>query len=270
MVTGPVVYLRGRGSAAVRNVQKLLLDSASEIGRDMRRLTMKDVIAEKIAAMIGSGLLAPGDELPSERDLAAALSVSRETVRVAIQTLAARGILAVSQGARTKVLTDDIGAMAVGMIRQIDVNRYDVDEVHAARLLIEQQVVGEAAARISDRVLEDLRRSLVTQQGCLEDPLRFLIADREFHVAIYRESGNSLLSDVVTDLYTYMMEYRRRIVSRPGAIAGSLSDHAEILAALEARDAARTRAAFARHEDRIYTTTRSLLSERDTSPGAGS
>ena len=39
----------------MRNVQKLLLDSASEIGRDMRRLTMKDVIAEKIADAVLAG-----------------------------------------------------------------------------------------------------------------------------------------------------------------------------------------------------------------------
>jgi len=252
------------------DTQNLLLANASEFGRDMRRPNMKDVIAEKIAALIASGTLVRGDELPSERDLSAALSVSRETVRIAIQILAARGILAVSQGARTRVLSDDIGDMAVGLTRQIDVNRYDVDEVHAARMLVEQQVVGEAAKRISDRTLSLLRRSFETQQGCLDDPVRFLIADREFHGTIYRECGNSLLSDVVTDLYTYMLDYRRRIVSLPGSIAGSLSDHEEILIALEARDAARTRAAFARHEDRIYTTTRSMLEAHKDAAKAGS
>ncbi|WP_353476611.1 FCD domain-containing protein (plasmid) [Salipiger sp. H15] len=254
----------------MNDVHKLLLDSANELGRDIRRLTMKDVIAEKIAALIASGLLAPGDELPSERHLAAAFSVSRETVRVAIQTLAARGILGVTQGARTRVLTDQIGAMAIGMTRQIDVNRYDIDEVHTARLLIEQQVVADAAARIPDEVLGMLRRSLATQRGCIDDPLRFLIADREFHLAIYRACGNSLLADVVTDLYTYMIDHRRRVVSRPGAIAESISDHEEIFAALEARDSARTRATFARHEERIYTTTRMTLEAQASrrAPGA--
>ncbi|MDT1062563.1 FadR/GntR family transcriptional regulator [Paracoccus sp. CPCC 101403] len=240
-------------------MQKLLLDDPAGFGTDLRRLTIKDRIAEKIAALIASGLLAPGDELPSERDLAQALSVSRETVRVAIQLLAARGILAVSQGSRTRVLKGDIGDMAIGMIRQIDVNRYDIDEVHAARLLIEQHVVGEAATRITEQVLAVLRHSLRSQRDCVDDPVRFLIADREFHLTIYRACGSELLADVVADLYGHIIDHRRRIVSRAGAISESVSDHEEILAALEARDPAATRAAFARHEERIYNTTRDML-----------
>jgi len=251
----------------VRDVQKLLLHDASRFGRDMRRLTIKDQIAEKIAALIASGLLAPGDELPSERDLASALSVSRETVRVAIQTLAARGILAVSQGSRTRVVKAEIGDLAPGMVRQIDVNRYDIDEVHAARLLIEQHVVGEAARHITGEALASLQRSLTLQKGCIDDPLRFLIADREFHLTIYRACGNELLADVVADLYAHIIDHRRRVVSRPGAIAESVADHEEILAALEARDPARARAAFARHEERIYNTTRLLLAARDGAAG---
>ena len=51
--------------------------------------TVKDQISDKLAYMIHSGLLRPGDELPSERELAATLGVSRETVRAAIGVLQA-------------------------------------------------------------------------------------------------------------------------------------------------------------------------------------
>src|SRR5690349_22629436 len=66
--------------------------------------TVKDQISDKLAYMIHSGLLRAGDELPSERELASTLGVSRETVRAAIGVLAARHMIEVSQGSRTRVL----------------------------------------------------------------------------------------------------------------------------------------------------------------------
>ena len=66
--------------------------------------TVKDQISDKLAYMIHSGLLRPGDELPSERELASTLGVSRETVRSAIAVLQARQMIEVSQGSRTRVL----------------------------------------------------------------------------------------------------------------------------------------------------------------------
>ncbi|MBN9011420.1 MAG: GntR family transcriptional regulator, partial [Rhizobiales bacterium] len=55
-----------------------------------------------INALAGTAL-AVGDELPGERELSAILSVSRETIRGAIQTLAGRGLVDVAHGSRTRV-----------------------------------------------------------------------------------------------------------------------------------------------------------------------
>ncbi len=56
-----------------------------------------------------------------------------------------------------------------------------------------------------------------------------------------------------------MLDYRRAAVSEPGAIKHSYDDHLAIVAALRARDSKATVAAFERHIERIYATTRSLL-----------
>lgn len=240
---------------------KLLLDKSTGIGRGIRRLTIKDVIADKIAALIASGVLSSGDELPSERELASALSVSRETVRSAIQNLSAKGILEVAQGTRTRVADTDLAGVEIGITNRLNIDSYDVDAVHKARLLIEQEVVGAAAEHVSDDALERLQASFEMQKGCRRDPVRFLICDREFHVTIYRECPNPLLADIVTDLYTYMMDHRRRAVSIPGAIDNSIADHAAILDALRRHDRQEAKTAFAIHEDRIYVTTCKLLEE---------
>jgi DNA-binding FadR family transcriptional regulator len=224
--------------------------------------TVRERISDKLASLIASGILQVGDELPGERELASLLSVSRETVRGAIQTLAARGVVEVTQGLRTRVIRADVDTLKIGITSPSAINSYDLDSVHQARLLVERDVVADAAARIDDGTLERLEQSLAVQQKTLRDPIRFLICDREFHLAIYRCAGNRLLADFVVDLYTYMLDHRRAAVSRPGAIRKSCEDHAAILAALRARDPAAVVAAFGRHIDRIYTTSAAILEER--------
>jgi DNA-binding FadR family transcriptional regulator len=238
---------------------QLLLAEAKDLRRSLAKRTAKDIISDKIAALIASGVLNIDDELPSERELAEALDVSRETVRGAIQILAARGVVEVSQGARTRVVSTDLSGFHVGVAQHAVINSYDLETVHATRLLLERKVVEEAAIRISEEAIGKLRASLMVQAGCAEDPVQFLICDREFHVTIYRACGNPLLADLVTDLYTYVMDYRRRVMAQPGAIAKSYQEHVAIVAALEQHDPKAVLEAFGHHLDRIYVTTRSIL-----------
>lgn len=236
-----------------------ILTQMPKVGQSLDRRTARDLIADKLMVLIATNMLRPGDVLPGERELANVLHVSRETVRGAIQTLAARGIVEVSQGSRTRICNVDLSHLTVTIASPNAIDSYDLDDVHAARLHIELKVVGDAADRIDEETLGKLKSLLEAQKLCGDDAMRFLICDREFHMGIYRACGNALLSDFVTDLYTYMMDYRRSAMSRPGAIAASYDDHTEIVEALERRDRDAVIAAFRQHLTRIYDTTKELL-----------
>jgi DNA-binding FadR family transcriptional regulator len=255
LLVGPVGQMTGMPAQAVHSV----LDRMPELRDGVVRRNVRDIVADKIASLIASGTLQVGDELPGERDLAGALQVSRETVRGGMQILATRGIIEVSHGARTRVISADVGPTATGLREPKLINSYDIEAIHAARLLVERQVVAEAASRIDEGTLAFLDESLAAQARAIEDPVRFLICDREFHTAIYRACGNPVLADFVGDLYVYMMEYRRRAVSRPGAIQKSYQDHQAIVAGLRSHDAAAVVAAFDVHLERIYATTIAII-----------
>ncbi|WP_018238123.1 FadR/GntR family transcriptional regulator [Ensifer sp. BR816] len=236
-----------------------ILTQMPKVGRSLDRRTAREVIADKLMVLVATNMLRPGDELPGERELANVLHVSRETVRGAIQTLAARGIIEVSQGSRSRVADVDLSDVTVTIASPNAIDSYDLEDVHAARLHIELKVVGDAAENIDAEALNKLESLLEVQKLCGDDAMRFLICDREFHVAIYRACGNPLLSDFVTDLYTYMMDYRRSAMSRPGAIEASYKDHREIVEALRRHDREAVVAAFRHHLMRIYQTTKELL-----------
>ncbi|KIT15642.1 FadR/GntR family transcriptional regulator [Jannaschia aquimarina] len=235
--------------------------------RAAARRSMKDIIAERLATMIGSGALSVGDPLPSERELSSAMGVSRETIRGALLILSTRGILSVAQGARTTVASAEVGELGLRKVLP-GMAEYDLDDVHEGRLLVEGHLARLAAHAPEARTLARLADLIEEQRRAKDDPVRYLILDREFHAVIYRSAGNQVLSDLAVTLYAYLLNHRRRAVSRPGAIGRSIADHEAILAALEARDGAAAAEAFGVHERRIYETTRRLM-KTDGHPTTG-
>jgi DNA-binding FadR family transcriptional regulator len=231
-----------------------MLQDLPSLKQHLTKRTMREQIAERIAHMIQSGLLRVGDELPSERELAQMLDVSRETVRGAVQMLAAIGMVEISQGARTRIVgTEGFGRSMYPEATEL--SRYGAQEVYQARLLVEGFVVREAAQRMDAEMLQRLHGLVEAQAGMTEDPVRFQISDVEFHQVIYRAGGNRLLAHFLGDAYGYALAYLRVALLVPGAVQRSVDDHRAILAALEAHDTDAAQAAMDRHLTRVHDTT---------------
>ncbi len=239
--------------------QRITAIPLATLNESIQKQTTKEKIRDKILSLIASGILQVGDELPSERELASMLMVSRETVRGAMQLLAGAGIVQVSQGSRTRVARGDVRVQRIGITNPSSINGYPLEEVHDARVLVETAVVAAAATHLSEADLRRLEDSIEAQRLARNDPVRFLICDREFHLTIYYACGNRLLADFVVDLYTYMLDQRRVVMSRPGAIKKSLEDHRLIVEALRTRDPQAVAAAFSKHILRIRDTSRGVL-----------
>jgi DNA-binding FadR family transcriptional regulator len=231
-----------------------------EHGRVSKR-TVKDQISDKLAYMIHSGLLRAGDELPSERTLATTLEVSRETVRAAIGILHARKMVEVSQGSRTRVVGPGLLPMHESVSTLGNLKDRTFEEVAEARAAVELQVIWLAVQRIGDNELTRLSELVKDQQTMYADPVGFQISDREFHVALYKSCGNSLLVDVVSDFYDYALEYRRSALQRPGAIQHSVEDHRRIVEALRTRNPEIAVGAMRHHLEQVQTTTLKEMSK---------
>ena len=115
---------------------------------------------------------------------------------------------------------------------------------------------------ISAGDLARLEALLHEQAGMLTDAVAFQISDREFHEVIYRSGGNPILTEMALSLYAYGLDFRRKALVVPGAIARSLADHRRIVAALVRRDAPATIGAADRHLASVYETTRLAMQVR--------
>ncbi len=223
------------------------------------RQSVRELVADKLSAMIDCGVLRSGDDLPGERDLAATLGVSRDSVRGGIQLLVGRGVLAVLQGTRTRVLRKEADKPLSSFAEVRSPSRYRLEQIHQARMLVEAQVLELAAQAIEPKTLEFLSHSLQVQRTAVDDPLRFLMIDREFHLALYQSSGNPVLADYVGELHACMLDVRRIAVSQPGAIARSIREHEAIVEALRAGSATAARRCMRAHIEQIYRSTRKLV-----------
>lgn len=221
----------------------------------LSKRTIREQVSERLAHMIQSGLLRPGDELPSERELANTLEVSRETVRGAIQALAAVGMVESSQGSRTRVIGRS--PFPLGGVKHLPPE--EVQHVHEARETVEIPVVRLAVQRMTDADRDRLVRLVEAQREMLDDPVRFQISDAEFHDLIYRAGGNPRLSSFLSEMYSFGLEVRRQALQDAGAVERSLRDHEAIVEAFLNKDADEAGNAVRRHLGRIRDTTVAAL-----------
>lgn len=215
----------------------------------VRRPTTGDEAIGRIRDLIMSGRYRPGDRLPPEHELAAAIGVSRNALREAVRALRLVGVLDVRQGDGTYVtaLTPDSLLGGTGFAVAF-LTGETVLELYEARRILEPVLAGLAAARIDAATLDELERLLVTMEASdgFEDPM--VDADMAFHRTISRASGNGLLASLIDNLSSRTL--RLRVVrgrTEPGLVERTRHEHRAIFEALRDRDPEMARATAAMH-----------------------
>lgn len=203
-------------------------------------------VAEQIKDLIKEGAFPPGSRLPGERELAERFDVSRVTVREAEIALQALGYISIKTGSGVYVL-DPAEKDTQGLP---DISAFELTE---ARLLFESEAAALAAGQISDETLEHLE-DLVEAMSHDDPPGsdESQQADREFHLTIAAASGNTAVRYIVETLWKIRTELPavrevHAAICSVEAAGDRYNEHAAVLKALRARDAAAARLAMREH-----------------------
>ena len=114
-------------------------------------MSVTDEALAKIREMISSGEFSPGDRLPKESDLAARLSVSRNSLREAIRALSLIHVVDVRQGDGTYVTSMEPELLSQAVSFVIDFHRADkVLHLLGVRRVLEPAATALAAGRIAE------------------------------------------------------------------------------------------------------------------------
>ena len=204
----------------------------------LSRETLADRLFDQLRQQILSGRLAPGDRLPSEREIGEAFGVGRTTVREAVGGLVSAGF--VERRGRTLVVRDpdSVGPLALGFATVA--SRESVQQVYEVRKLVEVHAVRLAALNRTADDLRNLHEKLARMDT--DDVQAYHAADPDFHAAIAKASGNEVLyqlfqsaSDVFFKLPTFWRVFGSHR-QRP-RIGSGYRGHAALLEAIEAGDA---------------------------------
>ena len=154
--------------------------------------------AEQIAARIQEGAWQPGDRLPSERDLAIQLGISRGSTREALRVLEATGWLEIKPGDGTIVRERRSKADGLGTDGLLAGLSVEVGDLWEVRKLIEPGAAYLAAERCNEAELEAIQVVLhkmkdLAARGALAEVFR---ANPDFHQAVAAASGNAMIAHV--------------------------------------------------------------------------
>jgi DNA-binding FadR family transcriptional regulator len=205
-------------------------------------------IADQIRKLIGKGVVAPGERLPAERELARQLGVSRPSLREALIVLEVEGLLDVRVGSGIYVAHPGAGGPGVEIG-----SASGPFEVIRARRMIEGECAALAAKHGTAAQLRAIRSAHAALQREARRDHNPLAADRAFHVRIAQATGNSALELVVQTLWDQRVGplYRALEVKLeyPAMAGETLGEHRAVLEAILARRPAAARAAMRRHMD---------------------
>jgi DNA-binding FadR family transcriptional regulator len=190
-----------------------------------------------------------------EKELAAALGVSRGSLREGVRALAIMGILETRQGDGTYVTRLDptllIAPLATVVELQSPATGVDLQSV---RRILEMEAAFRAASRITPEELAEAERILLevapltTSPKSPSDRERFLEADLAFHSIIASASRNGVLESLISALAGRTARARLwRAIAEEGVLARTNEEHHAILAALQRRDSDGARMLMATH-----------------------
>lgn len=204
--------------------------SALEI---VRTRSLSSLVAQEIERMILSGALAAGERL-NEALLATRLGVSRGPVREAVRGLERSGLV---------VAVRNQGSY----VRQVSAE--EALEIYDLRAAITGLACATLAERATPAQMAELKALVkrMEQAHRADDPPAYYAANLDFHAALLAHGGGPRARRLYEELGNELHLFRRRALVQPENMRESNAEHAAILRAIAAGDAAAARAAGEAH-----------------------
>jgi len=205
-------------------------------------------IADQIRDQILAGAVEAGRQLPSERDLAVSLGVSRPTVREALIALEVAGFVEVRVGVGAFVRDQSKGSAALP-----DEGHSPIEIIRVRRLL-EPEAAALASQNISPEGTARMAEAMRRMHAETENNRWSSESDRMLHLTIAEGSGNTMLREVLDLLWNSRFEvvdtkFHEHLASMSEVRTHIMDDHARIVAGIVQGNAEAAREAMAAHLD---------------------
>jgi GntR family transcriptional regulator, transcriptional repressor for pyruvate dehydrogenase complex len=206
-------------------------------------------VVQQFVTMIRNGELAPGERLPTERDLAERFGVGRNSIREALRQLNMLGLVTSRHGEGTFVGTPDAAQLMAPFRAVIELSTPAAESVLEFRLAFEPGVAALAARNISEEGERRLRAALEKFENALTgEEARAEHTDASFHFAVAQTTENPTVIAVhraLLELLTGSRSGLSRDTYQPDNRVAV--GHRELYAAILSRDEDKARSTMQQH-----------------------
>ena len=214
--------------------------------------TLTEKIVEQVMSMIEKGVFKPGETLPTEMEFSSMLGVGRSSVREALRTLQAIGIIEKNHGNTARFSNTCATSAARYFNIPNIINNFTLLDLSEARETVEVSLAGLAAKNADDEQIEQIEkvhRKFKKALG-IKDMKNIPSLDFEFHKAIAQSSGNQFLSQMLLMLHDLIISGIKRTMYEKYMMLAS-EEHTAILEGIKKHDVNSVKKAMKKHMDGV-------------------
>lgn len=202
----------------------------------LNKSTLSEQIMEQIASQIVSGELKAGEKLPTERAFATMFGVTRNRVREALRALSLIGMIVIKPGGGSFVAQGDEGIPRDTVTWMYHRQLQNVDDIYAARKLIETEVYITLYENKTDEIIENIEKyfSVIKNANLKKisgDEFLGLLSDMDLYIGSV--CGNGVYDKLMQTMILLRKESAEKILNVPGSKKSAVQSRGKIVEALK-------------------------------------
>lgn len=242
---------RKRGIEAVGKMKQL--GNQKKLFSTVTSRKIPDVLYKQLVSLITSGRIEPGEKLPSERDMALELGISRQSIREAIYRAKAAGLIEVRQGGGTFVISSLRGNLKPPLSILLEEQAEKIFEFLEIRRLIEAWCAEKAAKAANGADIKRMQSILRKMEKGKPTTQVWEKADLDFHSSVAAATHNVIAMHIMEGLKESFHSYFRvkKFTTRTERKDLLLKQHKSIYEAIRVRNAREARKKALDHLDYV-------------------
>lgn len=193
-------------------------------------------IVKQIMDNIKKGELKPGDKLPTERELASQLNVSRTAIREALRSLETMGVIYSKVGSGTFIKDMSIDILMDSFAGILKKNDRLIIELIEVRMLLEVEIAKMAARKINKEKIQAIEKALKIMEKEIDDGSLGINGDNEFHNELANAADNLAMTSILNLCGELLNTTRKEALKALSDPRIGLEQHRSIFEAVKSRD----------------------------------
>lgn len=207
-----------------------------DLGPQITRVAISDEVILRFKDLIARRVFPPGSKLPPERELAAALAVSRPTLRQALCALQMLGVIRSRQGSGSYLAECGADILREPLEFALALEGIAKTDLFETRCTLEVKLAALAADRRSEEDLEAMQAALASMRQSFNNPEKWCLDETRFHDCIVRAARNAVMITLMEMLSRMLMESRKETVRMLTDYALSYKSHEDVFKEIVKQD----------------------------------